>query len=229
MKTEQNFKGFSKEAFSFLNQLKMNNNKEWFEQNRHDYESFLLSPLRTMVTDLSKTMLEIDPLFEVKPAINKTISKIFRDTRFSRNKSPFKTCMWIVFKRPKKNWQDAPGYFFEILPGFYRFGMGFYCSLPGSMGQFREAINTNPKEFSTAISFYSKQKMFALEGEEYKRIIDKTKSLEIQEWYQKKNFCLICNRKIDKNLFDGKIIEDLISGFKMLSPFYNYLWYIREL
>ena len=96
--------------------------------------------------------------------------------------------MWIVFKRPGKNWQDAPGYFFEILPNEYRFGMGFYSTAAGTMGQFREAIDTNPKEFSRAISFYSKQKMFVLEGEKYKRIIDKTKSPDLQEWYQRKIF-----------------------------------------
>jgi len=182
-----------------------------------------------MVVDLSDIMLAIDPLFEVKPAINKTISRIHRDTRFSKNKLPYKTAMWIVFKRPNKNWQDAPGYFFEIMPDSYRFGMGFYCTSAGTMGQFRDAIDTTPQNFLKAISFYSKQKMFVLEGEKYKRIISKTKPLKIQEWYQRKNLCLICNRKIDGSLFDGKIVVDLISGFTMLAPFYKYLWDIREM
>jgi hypothetical protein len=53
-------------------------------------------------------MLSIDPYFDVHPAINRTISKIYRDTRFSNDKSPFKTTMWITFKRPEKNWKDAP-------------------------------------------------------------------------------------------------------------------------
>ncbi len=229
MKKERLFKGFSEGAFKFLKQLKTHNNKVWFEKHRKDYETFLLSPLRTLVGDLSEFMLAIDPLFEVKPAVNKAVSRIHRDTRFAKDKSPYKTAMWIVFKRPNKNWQDAPGYFFEIMPDSYRFGMGFYCTSASTMGQFRDAIDTTPRKFSKAISFYSKQTMFELVGEKYKRIIDKTKPPKIQEWYQRKNFCLICNRKIDKRLFDGKIFDDLISGFSMLSPFYNYLWDIREM
>ena len=60
MKLKQKFKGFSMEAFSFLEQLKLHNNKEWFEQNRQTYELFLLEPLRNLVSDLSKSMLAID-------------------------------------------------------------------------------------------------------------------------------------------------------------------------
>lgn len=61
-------------------------------------------------------------------------------------------------------------------------------------------IDENPKEFLKAISFFAKQKTFVLEGEKYKRIIDKTKSEKIQNWYQRKNMYLVCNRKIDDTL-----------------------------
>ncbi len=64
----------------------------------------------------------------------------------------------------------------------------------------REIIDENPKEFLKAISFFAKQKTFVLEGEKYKRIIDKTKPEKIQNWYQRKNMYLVCNRKIDDTL-----------------------------
>lgn len=221
------FKGFSKDSIAFLKELKENNNKQWFESHKQDYENLLLTPLKNLVADVGNFMLSIDSYFEVRPAVNKTISRIYRDTRFSRDKSPYKTSLWITFKRPQKDWKDAPAYFFEISPDSYRFGMGFYSATPKTMEKFRELIDKKPKEFKKAISFYTKQNNFVLEGEKYKRIFDETKPKEIQNWYQRKNFYLVCNRKIGNTLFSKKLADDLISGFGSLANFYHFLLKVK--
>jgi len=228
MSDSGNFSGFSEETFEFLQGLQKNNNKAWFEQHRQDYQVFLLQPMKELVSELSGVMLSIDCYFEVRPDIDRTISRIYRDVRFSRDKSPFKTTMWLTFKRPRKDWKDAPAYFFEISPTSYRYGMGLYCATPETMRQFRAAIDANTKAFVEAIAFYQDQNTFVLEGEQYKRIIDKEKSAAIQPWYQKKNLYLVCNRDIDRNLFSNLLVDDLVSGFKMLEPFYHYLWRIKS-
>ena len=222
------FEGFSKDSIAFLKELKKNNNKQWFESHKSNYEALLLTPLKYLVSDLGDFMLLIDNLFEVAPSVNKTISRIYRDTRFSHDKSPYKTSFWITFKRPQKDWKDAPAYFFEISPESYRFGMGFYDAMPKTMEKFREFIDNNQKEFQKAILFYSKQKMFVLEGDKYKKIIDPKKPNDIQDWYQRKNFYLVCNRKIDNALFSKQLTEDLILGFDSLSKFYQYLLQIKQ-
>ncbi len=101
--------------------------------------------------------------------------------------------------------------------------MGFYCASKDKMDKFREIIDQKPQKFQEAISFYSKQRTFVIEGEKYKRILDKTKSPDILEWYQRKNLYLVCNRNIDEPLFSGKLVDDLISGFGLITPFYHYL------
>ncbi len=221
------FKGFSKDSITFLKELKKNNNKQWFESHKQDYENLLLTPLKNLVTDMGIFMFSIDSDFEVRPAVNKTISRIYRDTRFSYDKSPYKTSLWITFKRPQKGWKDAPAYFFEMSPKSYRFGMGFYSATPKTMKKFRKLIDKKPKEFQKAISFYSKQKTFVLEGEKYKRIFDETKPEEIQDWYQRKSFYLVCNKKIDNALFSKKLEDDLISGFSSLANFYRFLLKVK--
>lgn len=222
------FKGFSKSSIVFLTDLKKNNNKQWFESHKHDYDSLILTPLKELVSDLGDFMLSIDDILEVTPLVNKTISRIYRDTRFSNDKSPYKTSLWITFKRPQTDWKDAPAYFFELSPDSYRFGMGFYSATPKTMEKFREFIDNNPKEFQKAISFYSKQKMFILEGNKYKKIIDPQKPDDIQEWYQFKNFYLVCNRKIDNDLFSKQLTDELTSGFGSLAKFYEYLLKIKQ-
>ena len=221
---EKKFKGFSPKTLKFLRGLNANNNKVWFQAHRADYQEYVLQPLRDLVTDLGDFMLDIDPYFEITPAVNKTISRIYRDTRFSKDKSPFRSTVWFTFKNQKKDWTThVCGYFFELSIDSYRYGMGFYNAAPSIMSKFREMIDENPKEFLKAISFFYKQKTFVLEGEKYKRIIDKTKPEKTQDWYQRRNMYLVCNRKIDDTLFSRKLVDDLANGFNMTAPFYHYL------
>lgn len=218
------FEGFSPKTLEFLRNLEANNNKAWFEAHRQEYQEHLLQPLQDLVVDLSGFMLTIDPYFETTPAINKTISRIHRDTRFSRDKSPYRNTMWITFKRPRKDWKDAPAYFFEVSPDSYRYGMGFYSASKGTMDRFRERIDKEPQEFLKVISFYSKQQVFAVEGDKYKRTLDESKPEEIQEWYQRRNLYLVCNRRDDDRLLSSRLLDDLIEGFALVAPLYHYLW-----
>ncbi|MBN1974157.1 MAG: DUF2461 domain-containing protein [Sedimentisphaerales bacterium] len=139
MEEERQFNGFYPETLKFLKSLEANNNKLWFEKHRADYEQFVLEPLKNLVTDLGDFMLKIDPRFEITPSINKTISRIYRDTRFSSDKSPYRSNFWIVFKRHDKDWSfKSCAYFFEVFPNFYHYGMGFYNAAPAIMSKFRE-------------------------------------------------------------------------------------------
>ncbi|HZD59716.1 MAG TPA: DUF2461 family protein [Anaerolineae bacterium] len=89
-------------------------------------------------------------------------------------------------------------------------------------------IDRNPEKFLKATSFFSNQMLFVIEGEVYKRILDESKPKvchvkDILQWYQRRNLYLACNRGIDAQLFSDSLIEDLISGFELISPLYNYL------
>ena len=221
---EGKFNGFSPKTLEFLRGIKANNSKAWFQAHRDEYKEYVLGPLRDLVTDLGDSMLDIDPRFEIEPAVNKTISRIYRDTRFSKDKSPFRSTVWFTFMNRKKDWTThVCGYFFELSVDSYRYGMGFYDAAPSIMSKFREQIDENPKEFLKAISFFGKQRIFVLEGEKYRRIIDKNKPEKIRHWYQRKNMYLVCNRNIDDTLFSSKLVDDLIFGFNMIAPFYRYL------
>ncbi len=227
-KKQEIFTGFSPETLGFMRTLKANNHKTWFEAHKQDYQDYLLQPLRALVTDMGEFMLSIDPYFEVAPAINKTISRIHRDTRFSKDKSPYKSTMWVTFKRSRKTWQDAPAYFFELSVDSYRYGMGFYSASKDVMDKLRARIDEKPAEFLQAISFYPKQQVFTVAGEQYKRVLDPGRLSETQTWYQRKNLYLVCHRKTDDRLFSRELMEDLMGGFALIAPFYRYLWDIKS-
>jgi uncharacterized protein (TIGR02453 family) len=217
------FDGFPSATFQFLKTLSDNNKKEWFELHKTDYQNHVLKPLQALVAVLGQFMLNIDPDFQVTPSLNKTISRIYRDTRFSRNKTPYKTSHWITFKRPGKEWKDYPAYFFEISPISYRYGMGFYNACRQTMDNFRKSIDANPKSFLTVVSFYAKQDVFVIEGEEYKRPLKTDLSKGLSDWYNRKNLYLVNNRQIEGDCIDRELISDLMHDFKTVAPFYHYL------
>jgi uncharacterized protein (TIGR02453 family) len=218
-----NFKGFSKETFDFLTNVKLNNSKKWFEENRNNYNQYLLNPFKDIVCDLSGHMLSIDSNIEVIPAINKTISRIYRDTRFSKDKSLYRSSMWLTFKRHNKSWAESPAFFFEITPDFYRYGVGFYSATPKTMEFFRKMIDENPKKFDESIEFFQNQSFFELKGDDYKKIFDEKKTTKVNNWYNKKSFYIVHNSSNLEEVFSVSLIKDLVNGFNTLSSIYLFL------
>lgn len=224
MDQQKAFAGFAQTSLDFLRNVRINNSKAWFEQSRSDYENHLLNPFKYLIEDLRGTMLTIDASFEIRPSVNKSLSRIYRDTRFSKDKSLFRNSMWLTFKRSIKEWRDAPAYFFELTPVSYRYGMGFYSAARETMDRLRRSIDDKPAEFLKAVSFYKSQNLFQLEGEKYKRRLKEGNPEEIADWYERKNFYLVSNCCINDRLFNSTLVDDLTDGFMVLKPLYRYLW-----
>lgn len=217
------FRGFTHETLRFLAEAHERNSRRWFEANRPVYEEHVLSPLRALVVDLSATMGGIDRRFEMRPQVGRAISRIYRDIRFSKDKSVFRDHMWIVFKRPSKEWTDRPGFFFEIAPGMYRFGMGYYSASKRTMDAIRADIDLDPARFLAAVSFYPRQRVFRLEGDEYRRPPKGTPGPPLDQWYRKRSFYLVCDREPDRRFFSPALPADLSRRFLTLAPLYRYL------
>lgn len=225
----EQFTGFTPEALQFLFEIKINNNKVWYEANKQRYREILLAPFQKLVGDLSDFMLTIDPQFITTPAVDKTISRINRDTRFSKDKTLYRDSMWLSFKRRSDDWKEAPAYYFEITPDSYRYGMGIYNAPKLIMDKFRQMIDEQPEEFLKVISFYKKNRTFTLEGERYKKTLVPGQSEAIQEWYQCKTFHLTSLHKTDELILGKQLVAVLISSFELLAPLYNFLWEAKKL
>ena len=87
MADNNNFRGFPKECVQFFTELEKNNNKHWFETHRKDYEEYVLNPARQFVLTMGERLKKISPGIVADPRIDKSIFRIYRDTRFSKNKS----------------------------------------------------------------------------------------------------------------------------------------------
>ena len=92
---ESNFWGFSEESFGFFRELAENNNKAWFDQNRARYEVHVVGAFRGLLETLKPCLLRLNPHFETAGKTNGNFSRINRDIRFSKDKSPYKSNYYL--------------------------------------------------------------------------------------------------------------------------------------
>ena len=104
---ETTMKHFSAETFCFLKDLSSPRDKAWFEENRGRYENSLLGPLRQAVADIGPSLREVIKDCEIRPAVNKTITRINRDMRFAKGQSLYKNNMLALFYRERRKRLDA--------------------------------------------------------------------------------------------------------------------------
>ena len=217
----QGFKGFSNKTLQFLQEVTRHNSKEWFEEHRSLYDENLLHPFKQLVETLTPCMLAIDERFETRPAIGKTLSRINRDTRFSRDKSRYRGRFWLSFKRPSKDWKESPTYFFEIATDWYRYGLGYYSAPKYKMDLLRRFIEQDIKAFEKLIYCY--QSPFELIGDSYKKSLNKALPEHIATWYNRKNLAIMVSSQQVERLFNKQLVNELTSAFQQLVPLYHYL------
>ena len=107
---------FSKESIDFLEEISENNNKPWFESNRHRYESLILEPSRLFVQEMGEELQVLVPQINAIPKINASLFRIFRDIRLSRDKTPLKSRIGIVFWRGSGKRLQSSSFYLHFSP-----------------------------------------------------------------------------------------------------------------
>jgi uncharacterized protein (TIGR02453 family) len=213
---------FSENSLKYLRDVHKNNSREWYLNNKSDYDLYLIKPFQYIIGELSPIMLKLDSEIETSPG--KTISRIYRDTRFSADKSLYRDRMWIAFMKRIKEKPDYPAFFFEITPLSYRYGMGFFSASVRTMDLYRDLIIRKEKIFLRIISKIKSGKIFIPEGDLYKKNKYNGNTKDIFEWYNRKNIYLVNNQPEVKKIFNTKaLIEQLKDGFIGLNGMYNFL------
>ena len=214
---------FSDKSIDFLFENRVVDNKAWFLEHRADYENFVLEPLRELVTSLKPTMLSIDPLLICEPKVGRSISRIYRDTRFSHDKSTFRDVMWCVFIREKKLYGGLPGFWFEFSPKGFRYGCGYYQASAEVMDAMRDMIIKDEKTYKAAKKAFDNQTVFYLEDTKYKRSRFPEQSEDKREWLDQKSLCFTADSEDFNLLYSDALADKLAQDFKLLAPMYDFM------
>lgn len=144
---------FSSELFHFLEDLKKHNNRTWFQANRSRYERDVRDPLLRFVVDFKPRLGEITTHFLADPRpVGGSLIRIYRDTRFSADKSPYKTMAGALFRHEHGKSVVAPAFFLHLEAGESFAGIGLHHPDPMTLAKVRQRIAASPSEWKSAIS-----------------------------------------------------------------------------
>jgi uncharacterized protein (TIGR02453 family) len=164
----QPFEGFRPEAIQFLADLAANNRREWFQARKADYERLLKEPMVDLVESLADRFAQRELPLLADP--RRSIFRIYRDTRFSKDKSPYKTNVGIHFRHELAKDAHAPGYYLHIGPDEVFAGGGIWHPGTEATTRIREAVVAEPDRWRRATRTGAFARRLELGGDSLKRV-----------------------------------------------------------
>jgi len=163
------FSAFPKEGLHFLQSLKRNNNREWFQKHKSIYEEQVRQPMAALIAALESDFQRFAPEMVATPKAS--AYRIYRDTRFSKDKSPYKTHVAAVFPRQGLGKHEGAGFYVHIEPAEVFVGGGLYMPMPEDLALVRSEIAENVKEFTGIVEGRNFRRLFGrLGGEQLTRV-----------------------------------------------------------
>ncbi len=168
------FNGFPEEGLQFLADLSQNNNRDWFGARKQTYTETIVNPALAFIETLGQRLLTISPHIQVDTRTNGagSLMRIYRDTRFSADKSPYKTWVGIRFWEGGRKASENPGFFF----GFDATGGGLHVGMHGfdkaMLAAYRAAVVDDQlgAELTAALASVQEAGPYQLKGQHYKRV-----------------------------------------------------------
>ena len=213
---------FTKKTLSFLRALKRNNRREWFLPRKDDYEQHVKAPMIALVERLAADMRTFAPELVADPKVS--LFRVYRDTRFSSDKTPYKT--HVAARFPRRNFPrgEGAGLYMEIAPGWVWMGGGMYMPTTADLHDIRAQIASSHPRFHrlvTAPAF--KRTVGALTGERLTRVpLGYTKDHPAAHYLQFKQF--LGAREYEASLATSpRFYRELLNVFKGVAPLVQFL------
>jgi len=164
------FNGFPKDFFKFFKDLKNNNNREWFAGNKPRYYESVVNPMGEFIVAMAPHLQRISPHYIANPrAHGGSMFRIYRDTRFSKDKTPYKTHAACHFRHEAGRDAHAPGFYAHFETDGIHFGGGIWLPPSKQLGLIREFIADNPSAWEQLTKSAAIKKAGGIRGDSLKR------------------------------------------------------------
>ncbi|MEM7412669.1 MAG: DUF2461 domain-containing protein [Myxococcota bacterium] len=161
---------FSSALFRFLRELRKNNDRDWFQDQKERYERDARDPALAFVAGFAKPLRRISPHLVADPRpVGGSLFRIYRDVRFSKDKRPYKTHVGIHFRHEAAKDAHAPGLYLHLEPGDVFAAVGIWQPDGATLSEIRDAIVDDPTAWKRSIGGKAFRTTWALSGESLKR------------------------------------------------------------
>lgn len=222
------FTGFPKEGLVFLQKLKKNNRRDWFQPRKDQFDTLLKFPMQCLVATLGEKLRRDAPEFSYDP--KKALFRIYRDTRFSKLKIPYKTNVGASLDvKSDKPRGEQISFYMHIEPEGVFAGGGLYMLTPDQLKAVRASIIDDPETYLEVVEDAAFKKMFKrIEGEKLKTAPKGiAKDHPMLEHLQHKQF-FVSKPFTDAAIHKAKFADDLAHVFRTMLPLMRWLHHIAD-
>jgi uncharacterized protein (TIGR02453 family) len=216
-------KYFNEGFFKFLVELRVHNDRDWFLKNKQRYESAVRGPIFRLIAHLRSYLQKIPPGFiaDSRP-VGVYMMRIYRDIRFSRDKSPYKNSVAAHFG-PTAGKAATPALYLHLEPGNCAIGAGMWHPEPGPLKQIRDAIVEDPKRWHKITSGKAFGSSCGMFGDVLKRPpAGYNPDHPLIEDLKRKDFA-ISSSLTDKQVCAAGLLEEVVERYRVTGPFVKFL------
>ena len=213
---------FGPEALKFLRALKRNNRRDWFQPRKDDYERLVRTPMVAIVERLAGDMRAMAPEIVVDP--KRAVFRIYRDTRFSSDKTPYKTHIAASFPWRGAARHQGAGLYFHVSPTEVWIGGGLYAPETAQLQAVREHLAANLRRWTTIVESGSfKRIVGTVEGEKLQRVPRGfPRDHEAAQWLRFRQF--LAGRDVKPTLVTtSRFYPAIVETFRVVAPLIRFL------
>lgn len=219
------FPGFPRALFAFLDQLAANNNREWFNDNKQRYRDVVVEPVCDFIETMEPRLHAVSDHFVADPRPHGgSMFRIYRDTRFSRDKRPYKENVGCQFRHEAGKDAHAPGFYVHLGRDEIFYGGGVWLPPNPVLGQIRDRIVEQPENWRKAVAGKAFVEHFgSIDGDSLKR---PPRGYEADHPHidDLKRKSLYAMRPVTKKqAMSPQFIDEIAEGFRILSPLMAFL------
>jgi uncharacterized protein (TIGR02453 family) len=215
---------FSSATFKFLEQLAENNDKAWFEQHKAEYEDCVRSPALDFIEAMAPALAKFAPQFRADARkMGGSLMRVYRDTRFARDKTPYKTNVGIQFRHALGKDVHAPGFYVHVAPEECFLGVGSWHPEADLLGRIRDLIVAQPRRWRAACDDPGFASNWALTGDVLTRPPRGYAAghPEIED-IKRKDFIALCSLT-RRDVGGARLVEIASARFAAAEPFMRFL------
>lgn len=218
---EYNFKGIKPESIELLCLNRFNDSRDFYEEHKEELKQGITVPLRQMVLDLSDLLYDIDDKMYLDPV--RCVSRIHRDTRGNRSKIKYRENLWVFFRRYKKEYPQAPFYYFEMFPNSFGYGLVLWTWRQSSFKVLHDMIIEQPNRFLDAVKACADAGFNFEATDVYKKDRYPDAPAELKPFLQAKNMAFSYHNFDISRINDPSLIDEMKLAFDIARPMYDFM------
>jgi len=218
------FQGLPDDFFRFFEELRKNNDRDWFNDNKARYHESVVDPVSEFIVCIAPQLKKISPHYIADPRPHRgSMFRIYRDTRFSRDKTPYKTYAGVQFRHEAGRDAHAPGFYLHLDPDGLFFGGGVWKPPGPVLNRIRNHIVDNARSWSRIRNAKKLQASGGIRGEALKR---PPRGFDAEHRHiddlRKKSFFVAVETPA-KQALEAGFIDEVAAGFRLAAPMVRFI------